>query len=195
MRKNILKLVVFTTILLMTKSILAQRGSGNRGQTQHQIDGQRELPKFNAKNAVGILKYDYGRVIKKTKIKKDAKKNRIAKIISDYNHIIDEIKFLHSEDFKAVENYVSIKREEARTNNDRAAMSFIHSEAMEQLLYIKRNVYKAEQTLNNQLEMFLTEKQFHKWRRLQRARKESLNSKTPDNIERGRPQKGGRRTR
>lgn len=195
MRKNILKLAVFIVMLLMTESMQAQRGAGNRGQVQHQMQGQREQPKFNAENAIGMLKYDYERVLKKTKVKKVKKKNKIAKIILDYNHTIAEIKFLHSEEFRATESFVAIKRVEAMANRDRDVMHFIQLEAMEKLAHIKRKVHKAERVLNDKLGLVFSEKQYHKWRRLQRARKESLKPKRPNNSEGGRPQKGGFRGR
>jgi len=195
MSKDILKLVLFSVILLMTSSIVAQRGPGNRGQSQNQRQGERELPKFNAENAVGILMYDYERVLKKTKVKKAKKKSRIAKIISDYNHTITEIKFLHSEEFRATENFVTIKRATAKENRDREAMRFIQQEAMEKLIPIKHKVHKAVQVLNEKLALVFSEKQLHKWRRLQRARKENIKPKRPDNPKGGRPQRGGPRGR
>ena len=182
-------------MLLMTNSIVAQRGQGKGGRSPNQMHGERELPKFNSENAVGILKYDYERVLKKTKVKKVAKKNRVAKIISDYNHTIAEISFLHTEDFKATENFVAIKRAEAKANRDRDAMHYIQQEAMEKLIHIKHKVRTAEQLLNDKLELVLSEKQQHKWLRLQRARKESLKPKRPDTSQENRPQKGGPRGR
>jgi len=180
-------------MLLMTSSIVAQRGQGNSRQSQRH--GEREAPKFNAKNAVGILKYDYERVLKKTKVKKAKKKKRVAKIISDYNHTIAEISFLHAEDLKATESFVAIKRAAAKANRDREAMHFIQQEAMEKLIHIKHKVRKAEQVLNKRLALVFSEKQLHKWRRLQRTRKENLKPKRPDHSQGGRSQKGGPRGR
>jgi len=182
-------------MLLMTSSIVAQRGQGKGGRSQNQMQVQRELPKFSAENAASILKYDYERVLKKTKLKKAKKKNRVAKIISAYNQTINEIKFLHSEELRSTENFVAVKRQEAKANRDRYAMPYIQSEAMEKLIHIKRKVHKAERVLNDKLELVFSEKQFHKWRRLQRKRKESLKPKRLDNSEGGRPQQGGPRGR
>ena len=190
-----LKLVLFSVMLLMTETIVAQRGQGNRGnsrQSQNQMHGERELPKFNAKNAVGILKYDYERVLKKTKVKKAVKKNRVAKIISAYNHTIAEISFLHSEELKATERLVALKRAAAKGSRDREAMQSIQSEAMERLAPIKHKVRKAERVLNEKLMHVFSEKQYHKWRRMQRARKENLKPKRPDHSQGDRSQKGGR---
>jgi hypothetical protein len=195
MSKHILKLVLFSILLLITSSIVAQRGQGNRGQSQNQIQGERELPTFNAENAVGILKYRYKRVLKKTKLKEEKKKSTVAKIISDYNQTINEIKFLHSDELSATENFVAIKRAEAKANRDGGAMHFIQQDAMEKLIHVKHKVHKAKQVLNDQLALVLSEKQFHKWRRIQRARKESLKPQRPDNNGGGRPQKGARRGR
>lgn len=192
MSKYILKLVLFSVIILMTNSIVAQRGQGNREQSQHQRPGERKLPKFNAKKAVGILKYDYERVLKKTKVKKAAKKNRVAKIISAYNHTIAEISFLHSEELKAIERFVALKRAAAKGSRDREAMQSIQSEAMEKLTPIKHQVRKAERVLNDKLMQVFSEKQYHKWRRMQRTRKENLKPKRPDHSQGERSQKGGR---
>lgn len=191
MSKYIFKLVLFSVMLLMTSTIAAQRGQGKGGRPQNQMHGEREQPKFNAENAVGILKYDYERVLKKTKIKKAPKKSAVAKIISDYNQTIAEITFLYSEELRATENFVVMKREEANANRDREAVHFIQQVAMEKLIYIKRKVHKADRVLNDKLALVLSEKQLHKWRRLQRARKESLQPKRPDNSEGGRPQQRG----
>ena len=195
MSKYVLKLVLFSVMLLMTSSIVAQRGQGKGGRSQNQMHGERELPKFNAENAVGILKYDYERVLKKTKLKKVKKKSKVAKIISDYNHTIAEITFLHSDELRATENYVAIKRAEAKANRDRDAMHYIQSEAMEQLIHIKHKVHKAERVLNDKLTLVFSEKQYHKWSRLQRKRKENLKPKRPNNLEGRRPQQGGPRGR
>ena len=195
MSKNILKIVLLSVMLLMTNSIVAQRGQGNRGnkmQSQNQMHGERELPRFNAKNAVGILKYDHERVLKKTKVKKTPKKNRVAKIISDYNHTIAEISFLHSEELKATERFVALKRAAAKGRRDLETMQSIQSEAMEKLIPIKYKVRKAEQVLNEKLRQVFSEKQYHKWRRMQRARKENLKPKRPDHSQGERSQKGGR---
>jgi len=175
----------------MTSSIVAQRGQGKGGRPQNQMHGDRELPKFNAENAVGILKYDYERILKKTKVKKGNKKIRVTKIISAYNHSIREIKFLHSEELRATENFVATKRAAAKANRDRDAMHFIQQEAMEKLIHIKHKVLKAERVLNDKLTAIFSKKQHHKWRRLQRARKESIQPKRPDNSEGGRPKQRG----
>lgn len=195
MNTTILKLTVFAIMLLTTKSILAQRGPGNSRQAQRPMQGQRELPKFNAKNAVGILKYDYEKVLKKTKVKKDSKKNKVTKIIADYNHSIAEIMFLHTDEFRAIEKFVAIKRETAKANRDREAIPFIQQEAMEKLIHIKRKVRNADRVLNDKLELVLSEKQLQKWHRLQRTRKESLQPKRPENTRGGRPQQRGPRNR
>jgi len=194
MNTTILKLAVLA-ILLLTTSMLVQRGPGNSRQAQRPMQGQRELPKFNAENAVGILKYDYEKVIKKTKVKKDTKKNKVTKIIADYNHSIAEIMFLHTDEFRAIEKFVAIKRETAKANRDREAMPFIQQEAMEKLIPIKHKVRNADRVLNDKLELILSEKQLQKWHRLQRTRKESLQPKRPENTREGRPQQRGPRNR
>jgi len=191
MSKYVLKLVLFSVMLLMTSSIVAQPGKG--GRPQNQMHGERELPKFNAENAVGIVKYDYERVLKKTKLKKAKKKSRVAKIISEYNHTIAEIKFLHSDELRATEKFVALKRAETKANRD--AMHYIQQEAMEKLIHIKHKVRKAERVLNDKLNFVFSEKQHHKWSRLQRKSKESLKPKRPDNSEGRRPQQGGPRGR
>jgi len=182
-------------MLLMTSTIVAQRAQGKGWQPQNKMHGKRELPKFNAENAIGILMYDFERVLKKTKIKKAKKKSRLAKIISDYNHTIAEIKFLHSDDLRATENFVALKRAIAMTNRDRDAMHYIQQETMEKLTHIKHKVRKAERVLNNKLTLILSEKQYHKWNRFQRKSKESLKPKRPDNSEGRRPKQGGPRGR
>lgn len=200
MSKNELKLVVFSILLLISGSLLAQRGQGNsgqggRGQSQNQMQAQSEQPKFNAAHAIGILLYDHDRVIKKTKLKNPGKKRNVVKIISDYNQTIRELKFLHSEEFRATENYVAIKREAAKVNGDRAEMRLIQLEAVEKLNHIKDKVLRAEQVLNDKLAGVFSEKQNHKWLRLQHARKESLKLGRPYSVEGSRPQKGGGRRR
>jgi len=171
MRKNVLKLVLYSIILLITVSIEAQgqrgqsqnRTQGQRGQSQNRAQGQGSMPVFNAENATGILTYSYRKVIKKTKNKKAEEKNSVEKIISEYNHTIDEIKFLHSDEFRAIEKILAKKRQEAMANRDREAMRFIQSETMKKLIHIKSKVQIAEQELNGKLELVFSEKQYNKW--------------------------------
>lgn len=179
----------------MTVSVEAQRGQGKRGQSQNNMQGQGMMPKFNAKNAAGILTYNYERVIKKTKLKKDEKKSRVEDIISEYNHSIDEIKILHSDEFRATEKFVAKKYNEAKVGGNREDIRFIQLEAVEKLAHIKSTVLKAELELNGKLEIVFSEKQYKKWLRYQRSKKQSLKQKTPETAGGGRSRQGSPRAR
>ncbi len=186
MIKKILKLGLFATILLLTVSINAQsrgqrgNGGGQKGQSQNRSQGQRMIPAFNAKNAIGILKYDDVIVCKKTKIKVKSEKLKVVKIISEYNHTIDELLFLHSETIKTTEEFVSLKRKKAIANKDMESMRFIQMEAMEGLYPIKNKVNEADQLLNTKLERLLSNKQFKKWKKYQELKKKELKPKRPE---------------
>ena len=188
MIKKILKLGLFATILLLTVSINAQsrghRGNGGsqRGQSQNrsQGQGQRMMPAFNAKNAIGILKFDDVIVCKKAKIKNKSEKLKVARFISEYNHTIDELLFLHFETIKTTEEFVSLKRKEAITNKDMKAMRFIQMEAMEDLNPIKNKVDEADLLLNTKLERLLSNKQFKKWEKYQKLKRKELKPKRPE---------------
>jgi len=88
MNNNILKLGLFLAILLITVPLFAQV-QGQRSQNRNQ--GQRSMPAFNAKNAVGIIKYNAKKIIKKTNIKNEEKKREVVKVFSAYNQTIDEL--------------------------------------------------------------------------------------------------------
>jgi hypothetical protein len=195
MSKYTLKLGLFSIILLMTGAVEAQRGQRQGGHSQNRGGSQEAMPKFNSENAIGILTYDYEKVQKKTKLKKDDKQRSVEKIISDYNQIINEIKFLHSEEFKETESFVEMKKEEAKINRDRDAMDYIHTEAIKKLSRVKSKVLQAEQQLNNKLVIVFSEKQNNKWLRYQQTRKESLKPKRPESSDDRRPQQGGPRGR
>jgi len=177
----------------MTSSVAGQPGQGKGGRPKGQVQGEKKQPNFNAENALGILLYDDRKVLKKVKVKKAKKKNSVVKIISEYNHTIRELTFLHTDEFRAAENIVALKRAKAEATRDREAMQNAQHDAMEKLIHIKRKVNHAEQELNDKLAFVLSEKQFRKWYRFQRSRKESLKPKKPDNNDNRESQQRGPR--
>ena len=189
MSKNVLKLGLYSVILLLTVTVESQR---QRGPSQNISQGQQAMPVFNAENAAGILTYNDRKVIKKTKLETDKEKDSVKKIISEYNHAIEEIKSLHSRAFRTAEEFVAEKRREAMTNRDREAMRSIQSETMQKLNPIRRIVRSTELRLNDKLKPVFSEEQYGWWLDYQKSKKQALRPKRPDNTEGGRPVGVGR---
>jgi len=180
MNKAILKSGLFSAILLISVSLSAQVQGQRRSQNRNQ--GQRSMPAFNAKNAVGIIKYNVKKIIKKTNIKSEDKREEVAKIFSAYNLTIDEIKSLNSENLKDVEKFVNDTQKNAIVARDREAMRFARKDANEKLAPIRKEVVIADQELNSSLKQILSEEQFERWKKYQQFKKDALQPERPQGM-------------
>ncbi len=180
MDKTILKSGLFSAILLISVSLSAQvqgqRNSQNRNQSQ------RSMPAFNAENAVGIIKYNAKKIIKKTNIKNEDKRREVAKIFSVYNQTISEIKLLNSEKLKGVERYVNDTQKNAMATRDLEAMRFSRKVANEKLAPIKNQIIIADQELNTSLKQILLEEQFERSLKYRQFKKEALQPNLPEHM-------------
>ncbi len=148
-----------------------------KGQKSGQAQAQSSMPKFNAKNFAGILRYDTEKIYKKLKIKDSGLQNKINKFISVYNKKIDEILFLNTPKLEKIEREVNLQREIAMANKDREAMMLAMEQARKELAPVKEEVIIANKSLNLEMSKILTEKQYKKWLKFQKNKKESLNPK------------------
>lgn len=180
MNKAILKSGLFSAILLISVSLSAQVQGQRRSQNRNQ--GQRSMPAFNAKNAVGIIKYNAKKIIKKTNIKNEEKRGEVVKVFSAYNQTIDEIKLLNSEKLKDVERFVNETQKNAMATRDRDAMRFARKKANEKLAPIKNQIIIADQELNTSLKQILSEEQFERWMKYRQFKKKALQPNLPERM-------------
>ncbi len=165
------KLLILSIILFQSGLLFAQ--------THGQRQTQGEIPKFNAKNAAGIIKYDDEKMFKKLSIKDDAKKQNVSKALAKYNRIIDEIIFLNNPKFTKLEKEVNAQKKVAMVNKDQQAMMGIQEELRKELAPIKKQINNATKDLNQTLEKALSEKQYKKWLKYQASKKKALKPKSP----------------
>lgn len=163
-----------------------------RGQQPGMGQGQATMPKFNAKNFAGILKYDAEKVYKKISVKDENLKKEISKLLSEYNKKIDEIIFLDTPKLEKIEREVNLQRENAMLTKDRQAMMGIMEEARKKLAPVKNKVIEANKDLNQELSKILSEKQYKKWMKYQKNKKKSLKPKTQMNPNNSGGQSKGR---
>lgn len=174
-------------IILLFQSVL----SFAQMQGQKSGQGQTSMPKFNAKNVAGILKYDEVKIYKKLGIKDNDLKKNIYKPLSVYNKKVDEIIFLNTPKLEKIEREVNLQREIAMANKDRQAMMGIMDEAKKEIAPIKKMIIEANKILNEQLKIILSEKQYKKWLKYQANKKKALkpqNQSGTNNMSRGQGQ-------
>lgn len=164
--------------LLILSIILLQSGF-SFAQMQGQRQTQGTMPKFNAKNAAGIIKYDNEKIFKKLSIKDDAKKQNMSKVFTEYNRIIDDIIFLNTPKLTKLEREVSVQKEIAMINKDQQAMIGVQEEIRKELAPIKNQINGATKDLNQKLGKVLSEKQYKKWLKYQASKKKALKPKSP----------------
>ncbi len=140
------------------------------------------MPAFNAENAVGIIKYNAKRIIKKINIKNEDKRREVVKVFSAYNQTIDEIKSLNSEKLKDIKRLVNEAQKNAMATRDRDAMRLARKDANEKLAPIKSQISNADQKLNKSLMLILSKEQFERWTKYQQFRKEALQPNLPERM-------------
>jgi len=150
----------------------AQGRQGNQSQ-----NGSENTYEFNVESSLGILRYDTDIVFKKVKIKKEATKQEVSKIISAFNHNVDKIKFMNSVLLNEVRTFIDVKKMEAKLGENRDLMRSAKVTARQRLQPIRFKVATEAQKLDNQLEKILSKKQFKKWKRYIAKQKELMKPK------------------
>lgn len=138
-----------------------------------------EMPKYNAKNASNIFYYNSGEVPKEIKVKKEELKNLVAKSIRIYNDKVKEISFLNFQKLQELDLIVNSAGDQIYTNRDLA--DNIRQKIETTVVPIRDSITKFEKKLNENLEVSLSKKQYKKWLRYQRNKKNDLIPKRPSN--------------
>ena len=172
-----MKKVFFIVVLLFSIGISAQPPGGGGGRSQQNQNRQggeeREIKKFKASDVAGIFYYDTEKVVKKLKVKKEEKQSLITKALRNYNFKIKEILFLNSEKFSDLDVLVN-SMPKGKDNDARLELR----EKVEEIIRpIRDSVHENEKELNLILKDLLSEKQFKKWLKYQKNKKESLKPK------------------
>jgi hypothetical protein len=176
-----MKKVFFIVVLLFSIGISAQPPGGGGGRSQQNQNRQggeeREIKKFKASDVAGIFYYDTEKVVKKLKVKKEEKQSLITKALRNYNFKIKEILFLNSEKFSDLDVLVN-SMPKGKDNDARLELR----EKVEEIIRpIRDSVHENEKELNLILKDLLSEKQFKKWLKYQKNKKESLKPKRSEN--------------
>ena len=138
---------------------------------------QPKMLEYKAKNIVGIFYYNLEEVVSKIKVKKDDTKNKVAKELRSYNNKVKDIEFLNSVKLTEVETVVNNLGPQARTNADIRAR--IRKLIETTIPPVRDSVFAREKALNTNMEGILSAKQYKKWIKYQKNKRESLLPKPP----------------
>lgn len=121
-----MKKILFIFSVLWGLSFYAQPPNGNRRSSEQ--NEQTEKPvKFSASNVAGVFYYDIDRVIKKIKVKEDVLKDKVSKVLRNYNNQIKNISFLNSKkisDLDLIANSTSLGNEREEKKGVREKVKF-----------------------------------------------------------------------
>lgn len=151
-------------------SLLTFFCSFSQGQTP-------KIPKYNAKNVVGLFYYNVNEAIEKVKLKKDETISSFTKSLRNYNSKIKDISFLNTPKLAEVDLTLNSIGEQAMTDIDlrNKARKIIETTVVP----LRDSVLSLEKKLNTELEKILNKKQNKKWLRYQKNEKEKLLPKLP----------------
>lgn len=172
MKFQLVTITMLSVFLFQISLASAQGRQGNQSQ-----NGSENTYEFNVESSLGILRYDTDIVFKKVKIKKEATKQEVSKIISAFNHNVDKIKFMNSVLLNEVRTFIDVKKMEAKLGENRDLMRSAKVTARQRLQPIRFKVATEAQKLDNQLEKILSKKQFKKWKRYIAKQKELMKPK------------------
>lgn len=185
MKNSLLIVLCFFSLV----SVNAQRRGG--APPGEQGGQQRGMPEFNASNVVGIFKYDDVLVVKKLKVKKDSDKNNIKIAISKYNREMDELALFYKDSLDAVNTLVNTVARSAMQNDDREIMQNVRRVTQSKMRPVREAVKNNEIVLNELMEAILDEKQFEKWLKYQKEKKQALNPRQRQDDDRGNARQNG----
>ncbi|MBU3012178.1 hypothetical protein KO506_12245 [Polaribacter vadi] len=176
---------IFFAALLLVNSLIFSQGmrNGGGGMNQQNRQGEtREVKEFKASEAAGIFYYETDVVIKKIKVKDDQLKIKVKKVISNYNFKVKEIAFLNSVKFSDLNVVVNT----SMSSGNREEGVKMREKVEEVIKPVKEEILIHEEELNKNLENILSEKQFKKWVKYQKNKRDSLEPKKHNNEEGGR---------
>jgi len=150
--------------------------------TNAQSKGGEKIPVFNAKNAIGLLKYDANEVIEATKLKNEETGKLVAKAISEYNQEIEAFSFLNTLIISDIEFMVNTKQKEAMETENFEALHETQMKAKELLDPYKNSLDDSNTKLNEKLKKVLSEKEFKRWSKYSEKKIEALQPKTSKNT-------------
>ncbi|MEO9570411.1 MAG: hypothetical protein ABJH82_02385 [Polaribacter sp.] len=178
-----MKNIIFILITFLTYTILAQPpgGGGRRQQGTSAQSNQTQKPvKFNASNMAGIFYYDIEDVIKKTKVKEENNQFLVSKELKNYNFKVKEISFLNSKKFTDLDAVVN----SIPQGGDIEVIKKLRTKIDELIKPVREDIHEMEKVLNDNLSKILSEKQFKKWLKYQKKKKESIQPKRAKNNQR-----------
>jgi len=143
---------ICTVVLLLTGMVISAQNAP-------------KIPDFNAKNAVGIIRYDEEIACEKIKLKKKEEIAALSKRIVKFNRAMDELKFRHFVKLNDTELLVNMKQKAAIATRDFEAMTELQIETHETLSPIKNEVEELTDGLVEDLKKMLSAKQFKKWKK------------------------------
>jgi hypothetical protein len=136
-----------------------------------------EFPKYNAKNAANIFYYNFAEVPEEIKVKEDIKKSKILKSLRLYNDCINKISFLNTPKLQELELTINSLGKQLYSNRELAAK--VSKQVETTILPIRDSIDTHEKILNDNLESFLSRRQFKKWLKYQKSEKRKLLPEQP----------------
>jgi hypothetical protein len=136
-----------------------------------------EIPKYNARNSASIFYYNFVEVPEEIKVKEEVAKRKTINAIRLYNDKIKKISFLNTPKLQALELTINTLGKQLYTNRDLAEK--VRKSVETTILPIRDSIAVHEKVLNDDLQSFLSKRQFKKWLKYQRSEKRDLQPKPP----------------
>ena len=191
-----MKKIIFLIAFLQLSVCFAQRPIGGRGSGTNidKTSKRKEMPKFEAAKAAGILVFESKKILKKLKLKKnDSISELLNTHVDNYNKEIENIKITNKDLFEGLDLVVNQNMEAAVSNKNRKVMHETRRMIKEKLDPIRVEVQTHQDKLNALLEPIFTEAQNTKWLSYQKSEKEKLTPKRPNRSNaKNRPNNGYR---
>lgn len=124
-----------------------------------------KIPNFDARIAVGIIRFDEEIACGKMKIKNKEEIAVVSKQIVKFNRAMDELKFRHFIKLNDTELMANIKQKSFIATKDFQGMTELRIEIHEALRPVRIEVTELNEGLNESLKSVLSDRQFKKWKK------------------------------
>ena len=129
-------------------------------------------PEFNVERAIGLTIYDIERVTKKIGVKKSKDNHKkVVKIFKDFNKEMNQVKRINGFLLSQAKTKVEAAQTQVLETREYSILEKAYKEVSEGFKPITAEIKTQEEALDKKLKEALSEKQFKKWKNLQRKMK------------------------
>ena len=161
-------LLFFVLFSLTAESQLVNRRQRTLDRTPGTTTEQK-LPEFNVEKAIGLSIYDVERVTKKLSIKKSSDKfAKVKSIFKKFNSDQRQLLRINTFSFNEAKTQVEAAQRTVLENRDYSVLERVYKQVSDGFKPITEQVEKREKALDESLKPLLSEKQFNKWKKLQK---------------------------